>query len=315
MADVVTILTRHLGDRMPRSIRGDEVDLRCPFHKGGMEKSPSFRVNITTGLAFCHTCKQGWNLHTLLKALGLTHEQVSAELAGVELADPEGNKTPVVYLPDTLLAAYRSCPVALLREGFRKDVLEEYEVGWDRQRKRIVFPIRDHLGRLVALQGRNMDPAQRDRYTVYKEELEDVVGPITRVKLHQYVWGLDRLYVRGLYGTLEHLIVVEGVKKALWLKQLGWDATVSLNGSYLSDAQAELLGHMNVQTLVVLSDWDTAGRQCARRFVEVFGGLTNLLIPSYPEGKTQPDKLVADEVTVMLSEQGRRIPWLIQAGI
>jgi len=292
--------------RIPATARGTEMDLCCPFHKGGLESHPSFRVNVVTGLSWCNVCKEGWNLKSLLIALGLSREEAEAEVDGAELSDPNLTEVEIEYLPNVLLSAYRKCPVGMLRAGFSKEVLQDYEIGWDRINKRIVFPIRDHIGRLVALQGRNT--VGKDlRYVTYKEELKEVVGhELMHVKVHHFLWGLERLYATGFYGGLDYLVLVEGIKKALWLKQFGWDNVVSLNGSYMSDEQQKLISRLNIDKLVLMLDGDSAGKLGIARIAGVFGGIIPLAIPAYPEGKTQPDDLSVDELDEMLSAEGRR---------
>jgi DNA primase len=308
MSKVVDVLKRHLGSRIKGDATAKELNVLCPFHKGGTERTPSFRADTDRGLCYCNVCHQGWNLRQLLYALGLSKVQVDIELADLELAEQTQEKIPVVYIPDYVLGAYRACPTYMLKQGFRKDVLQEYEIGWDKQYKRVVFPIRDHLGRLVALYGRNSGEDIKQRYVVYKDELKGVVE-LVRVPLHHYLWGMDRLYALGTFGCIDELILVEGIKKALWLKQLGWDSVVALNGSRLSPEQHSILSRLNVNKLTLLLDNDDAGRRCISDVCDLYAGYVDILIPKYPAGKTQPDSLDGLELAEMLAEKGRRIVW------
>jgi len=185
-------------------------------------------------------------------------------------------------------------------------VLQEYEIGWDRIHRRVTFPVRDYTGRLVGILGRPVDG--RTRYIVYKDELKDVVPDYDGVKLSEHVWGLDRLYSAGFFGRLEELIIVEGVKKALWLIQHGWENTVCLYGSHFSDMQHALLSRLRVEKFVVMTDGDSPGRDCARHILDKMGTRT-VSVPEYPHPFTQPDELNVEEISGMVVMPARRIRW------
>jgi hypothetical protein len=56
------LLVPYLGEpagRIRATAKGAQAPWRCPFHKGGQEKRPSFYLNLSTGMAFCHTCRRG----------------------------------------------------------------------------------------------------------------------------------------------------------------------------------------------------------------------------------------------------------------
>lgn len=303
MSAVLSILRRYMGDRVPDVPKGVEVSFCCPFHKEGKETSPSARINLDTGLMFCHGCHRGWNLRSLLKQLGVGRDSIELELAGVDLQDSDSAvlAPAPLYLPESILAAFHACPTALLRDGFTKATVEDFDVGWDRVHRRIVFPVRDYLGRLVGLQGRTR--YGKARYVAYKDELEAVVDhEILTVKTHNHVWALERCYALGFYGELPELIIVEGQKKAMWLYQHGWEHSVALYGSYMTDEQHRLLSRLNIRRLVIMTDDDPAGHDCRDALVDAFVGRCHIVIPRYPKGKTQPDELDPRELREMISQ-------------
>jgi DNA primase len=108
-------------------------------------------------------------------------------------------------------------------------------------------------------------------------------------------------------SCLPELIIVEGIKKALWLKQNGWFNVVALNGSVYSNAQHALLSRMGVEKLVLLLDDDKPGRTCTDLIASKFAGSTKLLVPKYPANKTQPDELQVFELINMLNQPGSKL--------
>ena len=126
---------------------GDNLPAKCPFHSGGQEKNPSFYVyvgptnfNKSTGSAFCHKCVKGWSLRSLLKDLNRGYTEIHETLtklgsvSGFQKLQTPHQRTldlsnPV--LPEWLLATYDYCPKDLLRSGFTKKVLKDFDIGFD----------------------------------------------------------------------------------------------------------------------------------------------------------------------------------------
>ena len=141
-------------------------------------------------------------------------------------------------------------------------------------KNRVVIPIHDHDGVLLAYAGRwvgNDVPEGEGKY---------LLPP----KFHKQLALYNLHRVRGK----KHLVVVEGYFGVFRLFQLGVPA-VALMGSSLSEAQVALLREAGVKYLTVLLDGDEAGRQAApsimaRLATEPFLVKFGLL----PEG-SQPD--------------------------
>ena len=67
---ILDIVRRYVDDRVKKSGEG-QILVRCPFHKGGQEKKPSFSVNVEEGLFHCFTCHESGTIPTLLRMLGI----------------------------------------------------------------------------------------------------------------------------------------------------------------------------------------------------------------------------------------------------
>ena len=315
---VLMVLRRHFGGRIPENPRGDELYLRCPIHKGGNEKTPSFQISLNTGASRCYRCQsvdgiKGWSLYGLLVAAGVSRELAKQELVDLGLWDARPGEAVVrerkvaPLLPEYVLAAYYACPVALLEAGFRADILHDYEIGYDRMNRRWTYPLRDASGGIVAIIGRNTDKDAPARYKVYREELGDLAPAKDEVvPVHEHLWNFHRLAPVCRTGRLPYLVAVEGVKKALWLIQHGWEYVVTLNGSKLSKEQEKLLKGSNPPGVFYgFTDDDEPGRRCQQEFVERLGGWSPVVLPRYPRGVTQLDSCtVADMARMMPEWQG-----------
>ena len=79
---VLALLDKYL----PGSLRpgaGGNAIMKCPFHKGGEERKPSFSVNVELGLFHCFTCHLAGDVRYLLRLLGLPRSLIDQEIAAI----------------------------------------------------------------------------------------------------------------------------------------------------------------------------------------------------------------------------------------
>ena len=150
---------------------------------------------------------------------------------------------------------------------------------------RIVFPIHNEKGELVAYAGRSIDGSEpRHKFPAgFHKSLE--------------LYNLHRAIGEG--NTRRRVVVVEGFFDCLSVTAAGFPC-VALMGSALSEAQEELLVcHFKVACL--LFDGDEAGRQGAGECLARLGRRMFVWAPELPAGK-QPDMLSAEEIQALLKK-------------
>ena len=134
---------------------------------------------------------------------------------------------------------------------------------YDRFRHRLIFPIRDALGRPVAFGGRALgdDPAK------YLNSPETSLFSKSRI-----LYGLD--LTRQAIEHEREAIVVEGYTDVVLLHQFGFTRAIATLGTALTDAHIKLLRPL-ADRLILCFDGDQAGARAADRAVEVslLGGL------------------------------------------
>lgn len=309
---ILSLVSMYLGPMAGRptaSEEGPEAPFRCPFHKGGQESTPSFYLNLETGLAFCHTCHEGWNLRMLLARLGASRdEQNTASALTKGWAKPVQEVARFDPLPEPLLAVYDFCPIKLLDLGFHEDVLKSHDVGYDKRNDRITYPLRDWEGTLVGIAGGRMFDHQQPKYHVYGQpELEPVLPeyPLSkvRIKKSRLLWNFDKIWASCFRGAYEGLVViVEGYKAALWVVQCGFPMVVALMGSYMSHAQADMLSYIS-NTKVLFLDQDEAGLDGRKQASQMLSKRhIAFRAVDYPRpGKLQPDDLTEEEVEYVIT--------------
>ena len=168
---------------------------------------------------------------------------------------------------------------------------------YDKFRNRIMFPIHDRRGRVIAFGGRDMG----DKGPKYLNSPETELFHKGRE-----LYGL--FLARKRSSKLDSLIVVEGYMDVVALAQYGMPNTVATQGTATTPEQVEFL-FRNAPEIIYCFDGDKAGRKAAWRALE--STLTKLRdgrqarFMFLPEGE-DPDSMVrslgTDDFTVLLKK-------------
>lgn len=161
----------------------------------------------------------------------------------------------------------------------RKDGSGQY----DRFRHRVIFPIRDSSGRVVAFGGRALGDSE-PKYLNSPETPAYVKG--------EHLYGLD--VARDAIRREGFAVLVEGYLDLIALHQAGFENAVASLGTALTPAQVKLLARYT-QRVVVSYDGDTAGVNAAAKTLDLFleRGF-DVRVAEIPQGK-DPDDFVKDE--------------------
>jgi len=176
-------------------------------------------------------------------------------------------------------------PVALLERTGLVVKREDRPGHYDRFRGRVMFPIRDPLGRCVAFGGRVL-PGARVEAAKYVNSPETALFSKSSM-----LYGLDS--AREAMAASGRAVVVEGYTDCLAARQAGCGDVVAVLGTALGERHAKLLRRYADRVVLVL-DGDDAGR---RRANEILGLLLSepidLRIARLPAGVDPCDYVVA----------------------
>ncbi|MGP2493345.1 DNA primase [Mesorhizobium sp. PUT5] len=165
----------------------------------------------------------------------------------------------------------------LAARGVDKDQIEacglvvfgpDVPVSYDRFRDRIMFPIPDSRGKIIAFGGRAMSPEVSAKYLNSPETELFHKGNV----LYNYARA-RKAVARG--GTL---VVVEGYMDVIALAQAGFENAVAPLGTALTENQMELLWRVAGEPMLCF-DGDGAGLKAAWRAAD-------LILPSIQPGRT-----------------------------
>lgn len=180
-----------------------------------------------------------------LQRRGLTSETI----ARFRIGYAPGSRTA---LKEAMLA--RGLPEPLLVEAGLLIKPEDGGASYDRFRNRVMFPIGDRRGRVIAFGGRALDPDAPAKY------LNSPETPLFHKGHNLYNHALAREAARET-GTV---IVVEGYMDVIALAQAGIEHAVAPLGTALTEDQMALLWRLAAEPILCL-DGDTAGWRAALR--------------------------------------------------
>ncbi len=173
--------------------------------------------------------------------------------------------------------------------------------GYDRWRGRLIFPIWDRQGRIVAFGGRALKPDQDPKY---------LNSPDTSLfNKGQLLYGAHLARPGWRKGV--PALIVEGYFDVLALHQAGQTQAVGQLGTALTDGQARYLARY-VNTVDLLLDQDAAGQAAMRRaFLILSGANLKVNVISLPDGVKDPSELVkAHGIEVLVEAVSERRPYL-----
>lgn len=323
----------HYGVKL--KVRGAQAQGFCPLpsHRG-RKRSPSFSVQLERDVFQCFGCGAKGNVldfATRMEGLdpfkGTDIRRTALKLRevfglsgnGPQRADPSRaapdrsiTKHVIVVNPQQLpivvnepldfeLKSLDTGHAYLTARGFTAETIATFGLGYCNRglfKGRVVIPIHDATGRLVAYAGRVVDdrsiseanpkyklpaPRERDgkRFEFHKSEI---------------VYNLHRLPAK-----VPEITVVEGFPATWWLWQHGYTSTVAVMGSDCSEAQAKLiLDRLEFDGAVrFLTDGDDGGDRLARALFEQVGPYRSVRWAKLREGE-QPTSLNADELAAVI---------------
>lgn len=171
------------------------------------------------------------------------------------------------------------------QRGYTDEQLEEVgllmrtsHARYDLFRGRLMFPIQDASGRVIAFGGRATDTSAGPKY---------VNSPETALyKKGEVLYGLFQ--AKSAVKQAGCCLLVEGYTDVVRLHAAGIKHCVALSGTSLTSQQVKRLGRITRHVFLVF-DGDAAGREAALRNIDVIlaGGL-DVSVVSLPEGE-DPD--------------------------
>ena len=271
----------------------DNIQVCCPYHKGGQERRPSAGIKKSDGIFHCFTCGETHTLQEMIShCFGRSDDIVGAfgwewllknfltvsieerKPIALDLSRTKHEKV-TLYISDDELDKYREYHPYMWKRKMTPEVVEIFDVGYDRETQSITFPVRD-------VQGRCLFVARRSVVTKFFNYPAGAEKP---------VYGLYELSQLDRYPT--EVIICESMIDAIYFWTVGKYA-VALNGLG-NELQFKQLKEMPCRKFILCTDSDDAGMRARARIKK---NVRNKLITEYvlPEGRKDANDCTQDEL-------------------
>lgn len=279
----------------------ENVMITCPFHKDGQESKPSMGVKKNGGIAHCFTCGEvvdftelvsycvngtkssrfgttwllnryrDFNFQSIKEKLKLNSfrgkekdKLIMAKCRG-EHSDVNiktGKKETKHFVSETELDSYRWTHNYWSSRGVvDDDIIELFDLGYDREKEMITFPVRDLAGNCEFVAKRSVNVkffqyppgVSKPLYGYYE---------LFKVSRHEY----DCIGKHILYDFPKSVFVCESMIDCILLWQSGHYA-VALNGLG-NDRQFQQLRELPIHNIILATDNDEAGYKARKRIKE-----------------------------------------------
>ena len=271
----------------------DNIQVCCPYHKDGQEKRPSAGIKKSDGIFHCFTCGETHTLQEMIShCFGRSDDIVGAfgwewllknfltvsieERKSLDLnlsRDLEQKST--LYISDEELDEYRVYHPYMWKRKMTPEVVDIFDVGYDKATKSITFPVRDVHGRCLFV-------ARRSVVTKFFNYPAGAEKP---------VYGLYELSQLSTYPA--EVIICESMIDAIYFWTVGRYA-VALNGLG-NELQFQQLRAMPCRKFILCTDSDEAGMKARARIKK---NVRNKLITEYvlPEGRKDANDCNPEEL-------------------
>ena len=272
------------------------LQIQCPYHGNGLEKKPSGGIRKSDGMYHCFACGE---IHTLPELIshcfGRTEDIAGMwgwkwlvrNFAAISVEerkdvildidrytdvrnDSDNNKCNNSYISDEELDTYRYFHPYMYERKLTDEIIEMFDIGYDKKTKCITFPIRDKQGNCLFI-------ARRSVKTKFFNYPSGVEKPL---------YGLCEIYRLDTFP--DEIIVCESMFDALTAWVYGKYA-VAMNGLG-NNLCFKQLRELPCRKLILATDNDERGMAARGKIRKQ---VPNKIITEYilPEGKKDLNEL------------------------
>ena len=274
---------------------GDNIQTSCPFHKNGQERKPSFGVNGEIDKCHCFSCGWAGTIEEMISELygyqdegkfgkrwlikrfntveietrpnimegfygrniGNNRNNTHNDRCGIDRV--QDNRKIII---EEELDSYRYIHPYMYERGLTDEIIERFDIGYDRERKEITFPVKDIEGRCVFVAGRSVER-----------------------KFFRLPQGLNKPLYQGyrfVDGSYRICYITESFLNCLTCWKYDKPAMAMIGTG--NRKQYEILNKLPVREYILAFDPDEAGRKATERFRKnVRGKIIKELV--YPDNR------------------------------
>lgn len=300
-AQAIVRLLRLLGAENIEVGDGEWVQASCPFapyptsgHSRGEDSKPSFGIKVGKHSHYhCFACDKSGSASTLVTSLSFLSGKdnlkarrwvMQNEDHSLDDYEPEAEAEPLVTIPEAVYKQFSPITKEIgyvKTRGITKEAIKHWGLRLDEYRRRLIFPVRDSEGRLVAVRGRTVCddlPKMREYPEIAKQS----------PKAHGIWFGQQFTPPKG-----KKIILVEGEIDAisLWrvLKRPGIWASM---GASVSRNQIKTLQALHQYSFLLFFDNDEAGEKAKQKVKKALLETSPVFAVTNYVGGHDPDEIV-----------------------
>lgn len=274
----------------------------CPYHKNGQERKPSSGIRKSDGLFHCFTCNETHSLQEVISyCLGYKNDMIGVQgwnwllrnfasvkidnRVDIDLDLDRVNRAftkPTQYVSESELDSYRYIHPYMYKRKLTDEVIDLFDIGYDKATQCITFPVRD-------IEGNTLFIARRSVNTKYFNYPSGAEKPLYGIYEYFYVKHNETLY----NANLSEIVVCESMLDALAFWAVG-KCAVALNGLG-TELQYKQLNDLPCRTIILCTDMDSAGMSARKRLRK---NIKTKLIAEYylPSGRKDANDCTQDEL-------------------
>lgn len=263
---------------------GENIQTTCPFHKNGQERKPSFGVNGEIDKCHCFACGWSGTIEEMVSELfgyvdygKFGKRWLIKKFNSIEIEtrpnimegfndrrnkysrqtddDNLGIRSNISnykynddsdrhFITEEELDKYRYIHPYMYERGLTDEIIERFDIGYDREREEITFPVRDIDGRCVFVAGRSV-----------KNKFFRLPSGMCKPIYQAYAFTS---------GKYKECYIVESFLNCLICWKYGKPAMAMIGTG--NEKQYEILNNIPVRSYILAFDPDEAGRKATERF-------------------------------------------------
>lgn len=242
----------------------------CPYHKGGQEHRPSAGIRKSDGMFHCLACGETHSLAEMIsdcfgyKDKTFGYKWLAKNFSSTEVSERgdiilDCSRTNNVNVRNAgveevtkeELDSYRYIHPYMYKRGLTDDIIEEFDIGYDKRTDSITFPVKDLNGKCIFVARRSI-----------KTKMFDIPKNVEKPLYGLY--EVDSISFAGSGDMLDQVYVCEGLFDCLRL-WCNYRYAVAGFGCLFSDYQIKQLNNLPTRHLILALDNDEAGRKATER--------------------------------------------------
>jgi len=322
LSDILTELVNQLrANNIPLIAKqrdsGDHIQITCPYHSNGMERKPSAGLRKSDGILHCFACGEvhslpevishcfghdedligTWGWTWLLKNFAIVQveerKDVALDFRRSNMADKNSIKADKInnnWVTEEELDKYRYTHPYMYKRGLTDEIIELFDIGYDRDMQAITFPVRDIRGNCLFIARRSV----KTKFFNYPEGVEKPLYGL--YELHK-IGAFEKYEVVKLDGSakgIDELIVCESMLDALSFWTVG-KCAVALNGLG-NELQFKQLRELPCREIILATDMDERGLAARERIRKNMKNTKIISEYFFPEGRKDANDCTKEEL-------------------